>query len=71
MLLGKKLKAQTDIAKKQYQKVNDTYEFDKIIKKETPTLENYSKSDLIYNSNCSFYKHFCDSKKFDNLSLAI
>ena len=33
-LLGKDLKAQTDIAKKQYQKLDDIYEFDKIIKKE-------------------------------------
>ena len=30
--LGKKLKAQTDIAKKQHQKLDNTYEFDKIIK---------------------------------------
>ena len=29
--LGKELKAQTDIAKKQYQKLGNTYEFDKII----------------------------------------
>ena len=29
--LGKELKAQTDIAKKYYQKLDDTYEFDKII----------------------------------------
>ena len=28
--LGKELKAQTDIAKKQYQKLDDTYRFDKI-----------------------------------------
>ena len=31
--LSNELKAQTDIAKKQYQKLDDTYEFDKIIKK--------------------------------------
>ena len=42
--LGKELKVQTDIAKKQYKKLDDTFEFDKIIKKEKPTLENYSKS---------------------------
>ena len=52
--LGKELKAPTGIAKKQYQKWGDTYEFDKIIKKETPTLENYIKSDLLYDSNYSF-----------------
>ena len=31
--LGKELKAQTDIAKKHYQKLGDTFEFDKMIKK--------------------------------------
>ena len=31
--------------------------------------QNYSKSDLIYNSNYSFSKYYRDSKKFDNLSL--
>ena len=31
LLLDKELKAQTDIAKKQYQKLGNTYEFDKII----------------------------------------
>ena len=36
--LGKELKAQTGIAKKQSQKLDDTYKFDKIIRK-----ENYSK----------------------------
>ena len=49
--LGKELKARTIIAKKQYQKLDDTFQFDKIIKKEKPALENSSKSDLIYNSN--------------------
>ena len=33
-LLGKDLKAQTDIVKKQHQKLDDTYDFDKICKKE-------------------------------------
>ena len=49
--LGRKLKAQSDIEKEQYQKLDDTYKFNKIITKEKLTLENYSKSDLIYNSN--------------------
>ena len=40
--LGKELKAQTDIAKKKYQKLEDTYEFDKIIKKEKPTFKKYN-----------------------------
>ena len=67
--LGKELKAQTDIAKKQYQKLDDAHEFHEIIKKEKLTLENYSKSDLIYNSNYSFYKYYPDSNKFNNLSV--
>ena len=41
--LGKEIKAQTDIAKKQYQKLDITFEFDKQIKKEEPTFENYNK----------------------------
>ena len=44
-LLDKELKAQTDIAKKkkkQYQKLGNTFEFDKIIKKEKPTFKKYS-----------------------------
>ena len=45
--LGKELKAQTAITKKQYQKLDNTYEFDKIFKKEKPTLENYNKSNII------------------------
>ena len=31
--LGKELRAQTDMAKKQYQKLDDSYEFEKMIKK--------------------------------------
>ena len=52
--LGKELKAQNSIAKNQYQKLDDTYEFDKIIKKEKSTPEDCSKSDLMCNSNNSF-----------------
>ena len=37
--LGKYLKAQTDIAKKQYPKLDNTSEFDKKIKKEKPHIE--------------------------------
>ena len=69
-LLRKELKAQTDIAKKQYQRLDGTYKFDKIIKKEKPTLENHSRSNLIHNSNYNFYKYYRDSKKkIDNISL--
>ena len=71
--LDKELKAETDKDKKQYQKLDDTFEFDKIIEKEKPTLENYRKikysKSLIYNNNYSFYKYYCDNKKSDNLSL--
>ena len=67
--LGKELKPQTDIAKKQYPKLANTFEFDKIIKQEKPTTENYIKSNLIYNSKRSFYKYYRDSKKFDSFSL--
>ena len=69
--LGKELKAQTDIAKKQYQQLDDTFEFDKIIKKEERTFENCNKSNLIYNSKYSFYKCYHNSKKVDNLSSKI
>ena len=54
--LDKELKTQSDIAKKQYQELDDTYEFDKIFKKEKPTLKKYNKSDLIYGRYYSFYK---------------
>ena len=47
--LGKELKAQTDIAKKQYQKLDDIDEFVKI-KKEIPTIKNYKRSDLIFDN---------------------
>ena len=38
--LGKELKAQTGIAKKQYQKLGNTYKYVKIIKKQKQTLKN-------------------------------
>ena len=56
--LGKELKAQTDIAKKQYQKLDDTFEFDKITKKEKPTSKRYTRSNLIYDSKYSFYPYY-------------
>ena len=45
--LDKNLKAQIYIAKKQYEKIDNTYEFDKIIKKEKPTFKKYNRSNLI------------------------
>ena len=65
--LSRELKSQTDIAKKQYQKLDNTFEFDKIIKKEGPTFKKYNKSNLIYNSKYDFYKYCRDSKIFDDL----
>ena len=62
---GIELKAQTDIAKKRYQKLDNMLVFDKTFKEKT--LANYSKSNLIYNSNDSFYKYDRDSKKIDKM----
>ena len=49
--LGKELKAQTGIAKKQYQGLNKFFKSDE---KEEATLRNYDKLDLIYNSKYIF-----------------
>ena len=54
--------AQNDIAKQQYQTLDDSYDFENIIKKEKPALQKCSKSDLIYNSNYSFYKYYLGSE---------
>ena len=56
--LGKELKEQTSFAGKQYQKLDNTYEFDKIIK-----IENDSQSNLVYDIIYSFYKYYRDRKK--------
>ena len=68
--LGKELKAQTEIAKKQYQGLDKIYEFDETINKndKKTTLKKYSKSELMYDANHSFYKYYRDNNKFDNLS---
>ena len=44
--------------KKQYQKLDDIYQFDKIIKKKQPNLTKYNKLNLIYDSKYSFLKSF-------------
>ena len=49
--LGKELKAQNDIEQKQYQNLDDTFRFDKIIKKEEPAWKRY-------NSKYNFYKYW-------------
>ena len=64
--LGKK--AQTDIVKKQYQKLDDTYDFDKIIKNEKPTFQKCNRSNLIYDNKYSFYA-FEIIKDFNSFSL--
>ena len=61
--LGRQLKSQMDIAKKHYQKLDDTFKFDKVIKKEKPTLKNFNKSDLLYNSKYNFYNYYGNNKK--------
>ena len=40
----------------------------KRLKKEKVTLENYCKSNLIYDANHSFYRYYRDRKKINNLS---
>ena len=59
--LGKESKAETDTAKKQYQKLDH----ERMNKKSIP--KGYNKSDLIYNTNHSFYDHYRNSEKFDKL----
>ena len=63
--VGKELKAQTDIANKQHQKLDDTYKFNKTIKKEKPTFKKYNRSNLIY-SRISFYSH-SDEEEFEDM----
>ena len=64
--LRKELETQTDIAKKQYQKLDNTYEFDKIIKMEKPTFKKYNRLNLIYNSKCIFFKNY-NIKTFNSI----
>ena len=64
-VLGKELKAQTDIAKKQYQGLSKFFKSDE---KEKLTIKKYNESDLIYNSKYRFYKYYSDSKKIGNFS---
>ena len=65
--LGKELKAQTDIAKKQYQTLDKIYESDETINKKLTSKE-YNKSDLIYDTNHSFHRCYRDREKFDKHS---
>ena len=54
---GKELKAQTDIAKKQYQKLGNAYEFGEKLQ-----YKKYNSSNLVYNSKHSFYGYYNDNK---------
>ena len=67
--LGKELKAQTDIAKKQYQKLDDADWFVGI-KKEKPIVKKYSRLNLIYNSKYNKYEYY-NNKIFDSCSSLI
>ena len=58
LLLDKELKAQTDIAKKHCQKLDNTYNFDQITKTEKPTFKKCNRSNLIYNTKHSFYENY-------------
>ena len=66
--LDKESKSQTDIAKRQYQKLYNTFEFDKIIKKEKPTLKKYNRWNLIYDSKYRFYPSY-NIEDFNSFSL--
>ena len=73
--LGKELKTQTDITKKQYKKLDITSESDKITKKEKREFKKYNRSNLIYNSKYSFntdyniknLKDMCPESKYQIL----
>ena len=67
-LLHKELKAQTDITKRQYQKLYNTYESEKIITKENPTLSKYNRPNLIYDCKYSFYPYY-NIKNFNSIFL--
>ena len=67
-LLHKELKAQTDITKRQYQKLYNTYEPEKIITKENPTLSKYNRPNLIYDCKYSFYPYY-NIKNFNSIFL--
>ena len=49
-------------------KFDDTYEFDKIIKKERPIFKKNSRPNLIYNRKCIFYEYY-NVKNFNGFSL--
>ena len=62
------MKKQTSIAGKQYQKLENAYELDKIIEKEKPTVKKYNRSNIIYESKDNFYGYY-NIKNFNSLFL--
>ena len=64
------MKKQTDIFKKEYQRLDKVYKLDEPINKNDrkAVLKKYNKSNLIYGANHSFYKYH-DINEFDNLFL--
>ena len=54
--------------KKQYKRLDDTYEFDKIIKIEKRTFKKYNRSNLNYSSKHNFYEYY-NIKKINSLSI--
>ena len=67
---SKELKAQADTAKKHYQKLDDTYEFDEISKEEKLEYKKYNSKNLVYNSKHSFCG-YCNNKKFNSLPIKL
>ena len=70
-MLHKELIAQTDIAKKQYQQLYNTYESEKIIRKKKQkkkTLSKYNRSNLIFDCKYSFYPYY-NIKSFNSIFL--
>ena len=63
-----KVESRTDIVKKQYQKFDNIFDFDKLIKKEKQTTKKYNRSSPIYDSKYSFYLYY-NIKNFNSPSL--
>ena len=56
------------LQKKQYQKLDDTFAFDKIIEKNPPEFKKHNISNIICNNKHSFYEYY-NNKNFNSLSL--
>ena len=63
--LGRELKMQTDLSKRQHEGLDKVHGFDKVndeAKKKT-TIKKYNESDLNYNNKLSFYKYYINAFK--------